>query len=478
VTRLAAGDEAGGAVTDAARAAGAGQAAGADARADAETGAAGRSPGRRPPGSGLLVVGEVVTDVVARHRDPLAPATDTAARIELLPGGAGANVACWAVTAAGGPHPGPGGAHADGSGRCASGADASGTDTSGTDARRADASRTDTSRASASGPPAGDPDGGDWDAADPDAGDPDASGPPAAGASAAAGPYRLTRGADTAPPAPSGASGAGPLSVRLLAKAGADTARWHRAALRRAGVEPVLRVDPDLPTAVVIALVDAAAERTLVTDSGAALRLGPRDWDAALLDGVGHVHVSGYLLFSAPGRALAAVVGEAARARGVPVSVDPASAGFLRASGVARFLESVAGVDLLLPNAAEAAALCGRPETTDAATDQDGAADDAAELSARLPGTTVVVTLGAMGALAARGGRVVARVPGLPVTPVDTTGAGDAFTGALLAARLTGAPLPAALAAACATAATAVTVVGGRPAAARLGLDDGVTAPA
>ncbi|MDD1061767.1 PfkB family carbohydrate kinase [Streptomyces cocklensis] len=293
-------------------------------------------------GGGLLVVGDVVTDVVARHAEPLAADTDTAARIAVLPGGAGANVACWA-------------AH---------------------------------------------------------------------------------RGAP---------------GVRLLSRVGADSAGWHRDALAAAGVEPVLRVDEALPTAVVIALVDAAAERTLVTDSGAAFRLGPADWDEALLDGVAHVHLSGYLFFCEPGRELAAVAGKAARARGLPVSVDPASTGFLRGLGVPRFLDLVSDTDLLLPNAAEAALLSG--------TDDPAAA--AAALSRR--GGTVVVTLGAAGALAAHRGRLTARTPAVPATAVDTTGAGDAFTGGLLAARLHGAELPAALAAGCASAAEAVTVVGGRP---------------
>jgi sugar/nucleoside kinase (ribokinase family) len=292
----------------------------------------------------------VVTDVVARHREPLAPDTDTAAEIELLPGGAGANAACWAFRSGG-------------------------------------------------------------------------------------------------------------VRARLLARAGADAVDWHRAELERSGVEPVLRIDRDTPTAVVIALVDAAAERTLVTDSGAALRLGPDDWDESLLDGMGHVHLSGYLFFSAPGRDLAAVVQKSARARSLPLSVDPASAGFLRQSGVGRFLDAVAGVDLLLPNAAEAALLCG-PDGVPGAAGPDGVA---AELSLRLPGATVVVTLGAAGALAARDGSVVARASAPHARPVDTTGAGDAFAGGLLAARLGGADLAAALAAGCAAGAAAVAVVGGRP---------------
>lgn len=300
------------------------------------------SPTGAPGGGGLLVVGDVVTDVVARHAEPLAPHTDTVARIALRPGGAGANVACWAARY---------GARA-----------------------------------------------------------------------------------------------------RLLARAGADSADWHRAALERAGVDAVLRVDDEAPTAVVIALVDAAAERTLVTDSGAAFRLGPADWDEALLDGVGHVHLSGYLFFSAPGRELAALVTKAVRAWGLTLSVDPASAGFLRSHGVPRFLADVAGTDLLLPNEAEAALLSGRSEPARAA----------AELSARCGGS-VVVTLGSGGALTAERGEVTARVPAVPARPVDTTGAGDAFTGGLLAARLAGANLPAAAATGCRAGAEAVAVVGGRP---------------
>ncbi|MEV7996961.1 PfkB family carbohydrate kinase, partial [Streptomyces sp. NPDC086077] len=54
-------------------------------------------PGPGAPGGALLIVGDVVTDVVARHRGPLSGGTDTAAVIRTLPGGAGANVACWAA---------------------------------------------------------------------------------------------------------------------------------------------------------------------------------------------------------------------------------------------------------------------------------------------------------------------------------------------------------------------------------------------
>ncbi|MER6411001.1 carbohydrate kinase family protein [Streptomyces humidus] len=295
-------------------------------------------------GEALLVVGDVVTDVVARHRGPLAPGTDTASVIRTLPGGAGANVACWA-------------AHR---------------------------------------------------------GCPD---------------------------------------VRLLGRVGAESAGWHERELIACGVRPHLVVDPHAATGTVICLVDAdaAAERTFLTDSGASLRLDPDDWSEALLDGVGRLHLSGYLLFSRTGRALVRTAAASARARGVPVSLDPASAGFLTELGVDRFLTLVEGTDVLLPSRDEACLLTGLPDPAEAA----------AQLSRHVP--LVVAKQGSDGALVARDGAVLARVPAVAAAPKDTTGAGDAFTGAFLAALLTGADAAAAAAEGCRAGAVAVERVGGRP---------------
>ncbi|MER5935431.1 PfkB family carbohydrate kinase [Streptomyces sp. NPDC002054] len=290
----------------------------------------------------LLVVGDVVTDVVAMHAEPLTPATDTAARIRTLPGGAGANAACWAA-------------------------------------------RTGTAE------------------------------------------------------------------VRLLARVGTESAAWHERALAAAGVRAQLVVDPVEPTGTVVALVGNDAERTFLTDSGAALRLCPADWAPSLLDGVEHLHLSGYLYFADGSRELAGVALRAARARGVPVSVDPASAGFLRTLGVKRFLNAVDGATVLLPNADEARLLAGTADAGEAA----------AALSLRFP--LVVVTRGVAGALVAEAGTVTADIPAEPARAVDTTGAGDAFTGGFLAARLGGALPAGAARAGCRAAARAVTRLGGRP---------------
>ncbi|MGP3921766.1 carbohydrate kinase family protein [Streptomyces sp. 8N616] len=317
---------------------------------------------------GLLVIGDVVTDIVARHTTPLAAATDTAAEISILPGGAGANVACWAA------HAGVGGG-------------------------------TDNGKGTGTGP------GAD----------------PGAGADLRA------------------------VDVRLLACVGPDSAEWHEEALVRSGVRPILRVDPEAHTAKVISLVDATAERTFLTDSGAALRLTPDDWSDDLLEGVAHLHLSGYLFFADSSRAHARVAMKAARAHSIPVSVDPASAGFIERLGVDLFLQSIAGADLLTPNLAEAQLLTGLSEP----------ADMALKLSHDFP--LVALTLGADGALLAAEGQLLAHVPAPPATPVDTTGAGDAFTGTLLAARLSGATPVSSARTACQAASRSATYPGGRP---------------
>lgn len=89
---------------------------------------------------------------------------------------------------------------------------------------------------------------------------------------------------------------------------------------------------------------------------------------------------------------------------------------------------------------------------------------DAAACVARLRGAGVpeiVVKLGADGCLVAAGDAAPVHVPAVPdAVVVDTTAAGDAFNGGYLAARLDGAPPPAAAAAGNALAAEVIAVPG------------------
>ena len=110
-------------------------------------------------------------------------------------------------------------------------------------------------------------------------------------------------------------------------------------------------------------------------------------------------------------------------------------------------------LDLIAPNETEAAALLGAP-----VTDPDAAAAGLRALGAR----AALVTLGAAGAVYADAAGT-RRVAPLPARAVDTTGAGDAFLGALAAMLAAGRRIDEALGFAAAAAALSVTRPGAQP---------------
>ncbi len=245
------------------------------------------------------------------------------------------------------------------------------------------------------------------------------------------------------------------MPVTLLASVGADAAGADRLAeLRAAGVDCPLPPRADAPTGTVIVLAEGG-RRTMVTDRGASLLLDPAEVALALAAaGAGHLHLSGYPLLDDRSREAGLRALATARALGLTVSVDAASAAPLRQVGGAAFRSWVRGVDLLLANADEAEVLTG-----DAGGDP---ADQARALAAEL-GAAVVVKLGGAGAVWADPDGTVATAPAAAVAVVDPTGAGDAFAAGLLAARLAGGDAAYCLAAASAAGARAVAVVGARP---------------
>jgi sugar/nucleoside kinase (ribokinase family) len=241
--------------------------------------------------------------------------------------------------------------------------------------------------------------------------------------------------------------------VALVARAGDDVAgRGAVAALAAAGVDVRVALDPERPTGTCVVVIGADGERTMLPDRGANLALAAGDLPAELFVDGGHLHLSGYVLLHDGPRPAGLAALERARAAGMTVSVDPASAAPLRAAGVEAVLGWIAGVDVLLPNRDEVTALTGEAEPERAAR----------ALAERAGVGEVVVTLGAEGALWTDGSRVV-RVASVAVDVVDTTGAGDAFAAGWLAARRDGADAGEALEGACALGARAVGRVGARP---------------
>ena len=228
------------------------------------------------------------------------------------------------------------------------------------------------------------------------------------------------------------------VATRFAGRVGAADAAMQTAALRLHGVEARLAADPERETGAVVALLGEAGARGFFTDRAANLGLCEADLPDSLLDGARALHVSGHVFFASGPRAAARRLIEAAARRGVEVSVDAGSAGWLMQAGAARFREWTRDAALCFANADEAALLAGH-------------------------GRLFVVTLGSEGAEARQGG-VTIRVPAPAVEVRDGTGAGDAFAAGFLAARGRGAALAACLDAATGLAARCLTLAGGRPA--------------
>lgn len=240
--------------------------------------------------------------------------------------------------------------------------------------------------------------------------------------------------------------------VRFFGKVGRDGLERHSAALREHGVDPVLAVDPLLPTAKIIVVLEEDADRTMYVDRGANGSLKPADIPDGLFDGVDWLHISGYTLLDPATRPLALyLLAKAADAK-IGRSVDPGSAAYLKQAGAETFLGWVDGVDLLFPNLDEARVL----------VQATGPWVDFAKLADRFD--HVVVKLGAMGA-AYLSGDVREQVTAARVEVVDTTGAGDSFAAGFLSSWVKQRDPAAALSAGTAVAQRCIQLPGARPAA-------------
>lgn len=211
--------------------------------------------------------------------------------------------------------------------------------------------------------------------------------------------------------------------VTLLARVGDDAAgATARHELEALGVRCAFAVDDRLPTCMVVILLDAHGDRTMLPDRGANRAFGVDDVDLPALglpaDPTPHLHLSGYVLFDAGSRAAGLAALRQARELGWTTSVDPQSPALILREGVETFLSWVDGVDLLLPNEEEVDCLGGVPAILQHAR-------------------AVVATYGAAGARwVAADTDEHAAAP--LVENVDATGCGDAFNAGLLSSWLRG----------------------------------------
>ena len=214
-----------------------------------------------------------------------------------------------------------------------------------------------------------------------------------------------------------------------------DFGRRLLAALREEGVDHQgVRVTADAPTGLAMISVDHAGENIITVAPGANHEVGDEELAAAA--GPGDILV---ICAEIPVPAIKAALARAARCV-LNLAPAPPDAAAVVATGV----------DWLVVNETEAAAVLGRPVSGLAEAGQ--AATALITAGAR----HAVVTAGAHGAALA-GPDATATISAFRVDAVDTVGAGDTFVGALAVALAAGIPAAEAVRAASAAGATAAT---------------------
>ncbi|MDQ1323488.1 MAG: aminoimidazole riboside kinase [Chloroflexota bacterium] len=237
------------------------------------------------------------------------------------------------------------------------------------------------------------------------------------------------------------------VSVEFAGSVGDDGfGRWLVDDLRAAGVGTRgLVVTRDAPTCQVIAMVEPDGERYLVVwplDGGALTRLAPGDVDRGLVAGAAWLHTTGMCLRASPVASSVLTAMQVARDAGVPVSIDlnlRLELWGLDDAVLAAVTEAVDLADVVLGNG---------PEELVPLARASGFEVEGAEAAAQaLAGSTrtVVGRLGAQGALALSSAGEVMVAQGFAADVRNPVGAGDAFNGGFIAARVAGLPLAEAL---------------------------------
>nr|WP_295827945.1 ribokinase [uncultured Azospirillum sp.] len=189
-------------------------------------------------------------------------------------------------------------------------------------------------------------------------------------------------------------------TIRNFEESGIDTRYVERVPGTSSGVAPIF--------------VEPSGENSILIIKGANALLSPADVDRAAEDLKGCDLI--VMQLEVPLETIYHTIEFGAR-HGIETLLNPAPA------PADLDPKRIGQVTFLVPNQTELATISGLPVTSEA--EAETAAKSLIERGIR----TVIVTLGARGALLVTKGEATRRIEPVRVTPVDTTGAGDAFIG-------------------------------------------------
>jgi ribokinase len=216
------------------------------------------------------------------------------------------------------------------------------------------------------------------------------------------------------------------VDVGIIGRVGEDVlAPLALAALDEAGVDgQCIQRDPETITGIILVAVTPDGERTMFGCRGANVRTDPSLLNDDYIAQARIFHLSGYSLLATPQRDAALRALKVAQEAGLTVTADLGLEAVMRVTDRAKAI--LPQVDILFPSQPEAEYLTDRPDI-----------EEAIEVLLDYGVGVVALKLGKRGcAIGSAGG--IFTVPGLAVSPVDTTGAGDSFDAGIILGRLEG----------------------------------------
>jgi sugar/nucleoside kinase (ribokinase family) len=234
--------------------------------------------------------------------------------------------------------------------------------------------------------------------------------------------------------------------VAFIGKVGSDS--WGDLVLDtmaklRIDVSGIVR-DRTTKTGITVSIT-SPADRALVTYLGSIAALTAGDVPDSAFRGCRHLHLSSFFLQQGLRPGVKSLLARAHRA-GLTTSIDPGCdpAGEWGDD----LVDALTETDIFLPNEVELAGVTGCRDHVRALRFLENGR------------TRTIAKLGAEGCLTIEGGETV-HLPAFPITPVDTTGAGDSFNAGFLHAWLAGAGVLDSMRFACACGALSTQKLGG-----------------